>query len=321
MDIQGGEVHMKDFLYVKTIAEEKSINRAAQKLFLSQPSLTKFLHRLEKTLGYSLFTRTAQGISLTSYGKLYYDMACEILDVYEKNQKKIALVQSKDQGKLTIGASWYVQACFLSDCINRFCLRYPSVQMQFIEASSTVLLHQMEQESDMDLIFVHRGKEETGCLSKYLCSEVVAEEPFYLAVPASMFSEEGLERDARGYAVLSVDQIARTPLVRFQESQKIWKITEKALERGHMTPPGTVFVHGFPNALNLVASGYGMAILPLYYLKQAQKQQIPIEIYGLPAEMQCGWILEACYYRQLMLPGAVKTFLRMVHTEEKSRQL
>ena len=83
----------------------------------------------------------------------------------------------------------------------------------------------------MDLIFVHRGKEETGCLSKYLCSEVVAEEPFYLAVPASMFSEEGLERDARGYAVLSVDQIARTPLVRFQESQKIWKITEKALER------------------------------------------------------------------------------------------
>lgn len=91
---------MKDFLYVKTIAEEKSINRAAQKLFLSQPSLTKFLHRLEKTLGYSLFTRTAQGISLTAYGKLYYDMACEILDVYEKNQKKDCSGTVKRSGEI-----------------------------------------------------------------------------------------------------------------------------------------------------------------------------------------------------------------------------
>lgn len=316
--MKGDDMRMKDFLYVKTIAEEKSINRAAQKLFLSQPSLTKFLHRLEKTLGYSLFTRTAQGISLTPYGKLYYDMACEILDVYEKNQRKIALVQSKDQGKLTIGASWYVQACFLADCFNRFCMRYPSIQIQFIEASSTALLHQMEQEGNMDLIFVHRGKEETGCLSKYLCSTFVAEEPFYLAAPASMFSEENFERDARGYAVLPIDSISQTPLVRFQDSQKIWKITEKVLERNHVTPPGTVFVHGFPNALNLVANGYGLAILPLYYLKQAQKQQIPIKIFSLPAEMQCGWILEACYYRQMMLPGAVKTFLRMIRTEEKN---
>lgn len=312
---------MKDFLYVKTIAEEKSINRAAQKLFLSQPSLTKFLHRLEKTLGYSLFTRTAQGISLTAYGKLYYDMACEILDVYEKNQKKIALVQSKDQGKLTIGASWYVQACFLAESFNRFCMRYPSIQIQFIEASTTALLQQMEEEGNMDLIFVHRGKGETGSLSKYLSSVFIAEEPFYLAVPVSMFSKEGLEKDERGYAILPADLIARTPLVRFQESQKIWKITEKALAQGHITPPGTVFVHGFPNALNLVSSGYGTAILPLYYLKQAQKQQIPIEIYSLPTEMKCGWVLEACYYRQLMLPGAVRTCLRMIRTEEKNRQL
>jgi DNA-binding transcriptional LysR family regulator len=312
---------MREFLYVKTVAEEKSINRAAQKLYVSQPALTKFLHRLEQTLGYSLFTRTAQGISLTPYGTLYYQMACEILDVYQKHQKKIKLLQAKEQGSLTVGASWYVQSCFLADCINTFCKKYPSIQIQFIEASSKQLLTQMEQEGNMDLIFIHRGKAEAPAHSKYLFSLQIAEEPFYVAAPVNLEVPHNLPCDERGYAILPLDWIKQTPLVRFQDNQKIRKITDHMLEQNQVQPPGTVYVHGFPNALNLVASSYGNAILPLYYLQKSKEQGSQIEIYGLPPELQCGWILDVCYYRQLLLPGAVKTFLRIIQKEQQKNAL
>ena len=55
----------KELLYVKTIAEEKSISQAAKKLFLAQPSLSQSLQRIEDGLGARLFNRTAAGLTLT----------------------------------------------------------------------------------------------------------------------------------------------------------------------------------------------------------------------------------------------------------------
>ena len=55
----------RELLYVKTIAEAKTISKAAQKLFVAQPSLSQSLQRIEDALGTQLFNRTASGLTLT----------------------------------------------------------------------------------------------------------------------------------------------------------------------------------------------------------------------------------------------------------------
>ena len=73
----------RELIYVKTIADEKSVTKAAQKLYLTQPSLSHCLNNIERQLGTQLFKRTSAGLILTYAGEKYYRMASEILARYE----------------------------------------------------------------------------------------------------------------------------------------------------------------------------------------------------------------------------------------------
>ena len=65
--------------YIVTTAQEKSITKAAGKLFISQPSLTLSIQNLEKELGVELFERSRGAMTLTYAGRLYYDWALNTL--------------------------------------------------------------------------------------------------------------------------------------------------------------------------------------------------------------------------------------------------
>lgn len=74
---------IKTLEYFITLAESASINEAAQKLFVAQPSLTKALHHLEEELGFVLFERGRHGITLTSMGQQILPEARQIVDIYQ----------------------------------------------------------------------------------------------------------------------------------------------------------------------------------------------------------------------------------------------
>ena len=62
---------LKEFEYVLTINEERSFSKAAKKLFISQPSLSQYINRLESQLGVTIFDRNTIPLSLTFEGELY----------------------------------------------------------------------------------------------------------------------------------------------------------------------------------------------------------------------------------------------------------
>ena len=68
----------KELTYVMALARYQNITRAAQSLYLSQPALTRFLQRLESTLGQPLFNRLDNRLMLTYAGKIYVAKAQEI---------------------------------------------------------------------------------------------------------------------------------------------------------------------------------------------------------------------------------------------------
>ena len=78
--------------YLITIAETRSLNKAAEKLYVSQPSLTNAMKELEKELGITLFFRSGRGVTLTNdgtefllYAKQIYEQYENVLDKYGKN--------------------------------------------------------------------------------------------------------------------------------------------------------------------------------------------------------------------------------------------
>ena len=67
-------------IYFKTLAELKHYTRAAAKLYISQPALTKSIHNLELELGAPLFQRDGRNIALTKYGTLFYPYAKQAIE-------------------------------------------------------------------------------------------------------------------------------------------------------------------------------------------------------------------------------------------------
>ncbi len=77
------DVHLRELRYFVTVAEELHFTRAAQRLFVSQPALSKQVRALEQRLGFELFTRTPQGVAVTAAGAALLPAARQALAAAE----------------------------------------------------------------------------------------------------------------------------------------------------------------------------------------------------------------------------------------------
>lgn len=94
-------MNLEHFRYIIEVAEQGSISKAAQCLFLSQPYLSKVIKEVEVELDFFLFVRTNRGITLTSEGKKFIEKAKIILEQYKRLQS-IEVENVNDKNKFTI---------------------------------------------------------------------------------------------------------------------------------------------------------------------------------------------------------------------------
>ena len=80
----------KHFLYVRTLAEERSFSRAAEALGISQPSLSQSIRKIEQDAGTELFDRSGAEIRLTDAGRVYLESAQQILDIERRMKSAFA---------------------------------------------------------------------------------------------------------------------------------------------------------------------------------------------------------------------------------------
>lgn len=92
-----------EFLYITTIAKYKSISKSAQKLYISQPSLSQCLSTVEERIGTKLFIRSQKGLTLTYAGEEYCKMATDILQIYNDFENSITQLNEMKRGRITFG--------------------------------------------------------------------------------------------------------------------------------------------------------------------------------------------------------------------------
>ena len=112
-----------------TIAEAGSLTAAARKLGLSQPALTKQLHRVEQALGVPLFTRSTRGIAATEYALALLPRARTIRDQAVQAGEELAQLRGSREGRVTIALSHVATIAFLPEVMRRFRREWPEVQV------------------------------------------------------------------------------------------------------------------------------------------------------------------------------------------------
>ncbi|SNZ06567.1 DNA-binding transcriptional regulator, LysR family [Persephonella hydrogeniphila] len=104
----------------KTVADTRSFSKAAELLFLSQPTVTLQIKKIENYLGITLFRRDKKGVILTEEGKILYEYASKILDDYNLLEEGLSNLRENLQKSLRIGASTTIGDFLLPDILPSF---------------------------------------------------------------------------------------------------------------------------------------------------------------------------------------------------------
>ena len=102
------------------LAEERSFSRAAKKMHLTQPSLTKHIKNLEEQLGTQIVNRSNRELSLTDEGRVLYESAKRIFSLLNETGGKIARLKKNEAGNIHIGASTIPATYILPRSLSKF---------------------------------------------------------------------------------------------------------------------------------------------------------------------------------------------------------
>lgn len=111
--------------YVIAVAECKSISQAAEMLYISQPSLSRYLSNLENELGVNLFVRTLNGTELTAAGKIYLEYAKEIKLLKETMNSKLKELKREKKSRIRIGMPLNAASLAAFDVVKEVEKKYP----------------------------------------------------------------------------------------------------------------------------------------------------------------------------------------------------
>lgn len=133
------------------VALEKSYTKAAEKLYLTQPSLSYNVKTLEKDLNLKLINRGKNEIKLTSDGKILFDTLTTVFHLLEQAEEKISNKKNLS-GLIRIGSTRNISDYFLNEYINDFIKKYPNLKLSIIIEDSTTLIKKLEI-NEIDVIF------------------------------------------------------------------------------------------------------------------------------------------------------------------------
>lgn len=132
--------------YVYAVYTEKSFTKAAEKLFIAQPSLSAAIKKTEEKIGAPLFERTGQGARLTEVGREYITICEKMMCAEKEFAERLSDICNLETGHIAVGGANYLSSYLLPRIINRFKLKYPKISVTLTEAHSSQLTEMIRQE-------------------------------------------------------------------------------------------------------------------------------------------------------------------------------
>ena len=229
------------------VARHKSFSRAAEALFLSQPSVSSQVKLLEEACGLKLFDRFGRGSGLTNAGEVLYAYAERIFDLVKEADGAIEELRGADAGTIRISASNTLCAYYLPDVIDRFRRGHPRVEIQ-MDAGYT--------ENVVDSIL--KFKSDLGLVGRAIADPNIVtlplwEEELVLIVPPGHPFAAG--------DTIDTSEIKDQPFIMSETGSGVRAITEEIFLRAGLSPRVVMELGENEAVKRAVAAGLGIAII------------------------------------------------------------
>lgn len=117
---RGMKMTLTQLRYFKMIVDTGYVGKAAEKLSITQPTLSKAIGLLEDELGVKLLEKSGRNIMVTRYGRCYYEHISRALDALERGNHELKLLQNEYEGEINLGFSYSLGESFIPNTIQAF---------------------------------------------------------------------------------------------------------------------------------------------------------------------------------------------------------
>jgi LysR family hydrogen peroxide-inducible transcriptional activator len=270
---------LTELKYIVAVARERHFGRAAGACFVSQPTLSVAVKKLEDELGVTLFERSAGEVSVTPIGERIVSEAQRVLEQVQ-TIKQLA-EQGKDplSGPLRLGAIYTISPYLLPYLIPT--LRQAAPQMQLLlEENYTARLAEMLKQGDIDVAVVAEPFHESG-----IATQAIYDEPFVVATPKGHAWEKLSQIDAAQLEEENVLLLSPGNCFRDQVLQTCPELNREALNAGSSLQR-TLQGSSLTTIRHMVAGGIGVTVLPASSVTAADAQLLSIRPFAEPAPLR-----------------------------------
>ena len=298
----------RELLYIKTIDDERSLTRAAQKLYVTQPSLSHCVAVLEQQLGTKLFRRTSGGLLLTYAGEKYYRMACEVLRVYHAFEAEISDESALARGRVTFGITNYLATDHLPRMLPAFNRAHPGIELRVLEETTD----QMEKSllsGRLDFAIMHTGAGDGASEDPGLAHEVLSRDPFLIAAPPDT-PYAAAPRGDQSPPELDPARLDGEPFLMVSKGQRIRHVADRVLAQAGVTPQVVFESRNYETLRRLAAQGMGYAFVPRQYVGLLGGEDYRPQYFAIPQKYAAYWELSVVTLKDAYLSRAARAFLR-----------
>jgi len=292
-------MELRHLRYFVAAAEEENVSRAAQKLHVSQPGVSRQIRDLEQEIGFPLFERSAQALKLTGAGKIFLDGAKAVLQQAEQAVKQARAAAGGVQGEIHAGYAPSLTVQILPPTLRAFQQQFPRVRVALHDLSTGEMIEQLRRGKLQVAMMVRvgpkmmRGLEFSELIRYPTCLAVSPKHPL-----------------ARAKSV-NLDEVTRQPLIIYQRQDypEYYAMIEKIFAAVGRKPVIAEEHDGVSGIILAVESGGGAALVPscLACLVGARLKLIPFSPAGPEVPVIVAW-------KKQTLSAPVREFVATVKT-------
>ncbi len=284
---------IRELEYFVTVSELENFTAAAKRLHISQPAISKSVHKLEEELGFHLLDRTQKRVSLTEEGKVFLTLAQDILARILDAQNTMAEYKTLTRGTFRIAVPPLLGAYVFPHLFAAFKSKYPSLEMLVVEdGSSTAIDLVQEEHVHVGLIILRPDLID-------LHSHLITSQEIVVCLPT--------DHPLSAEPFLTFDQLKDEPIILYNEGFILRKIILDEYAKINTTPKVALSTNQFQTIKAFVSKGVAISFLPVNSIKEARHMtKIPLSP-RLYLDMGLVW------KQNKILPLACKAFIDFVN--------
>lgn len=268
----------KDLTYIIALAKHQNITKAAKSLYISQPTLTKFIQNQEKLLGQKLFKKLGKKFVLTYAGERYVEKATEILQLKKELDYEMADIIKSDISVLNIAFPVMRETYMLPCTLPIFKSLYPNVHINIHESASSTL-EDMILSGKTDIAFFN-----TPIKSPNVDYKIINHEEMLLIMSKKHpLANAGISKKDCDYPWFDISLLQDDIFILQKTGQRTSQTVSKVFQELNFKPTKTLKTSNIQAAVKLASTGYGITFVTNSHLKHMNlRNDVKCFSFGLP---------------------------------------